>query len=334
MIVEQEIADVSAVRPHVLLLGAGASFAALPDGDKNGRPVPLLREVAKQLNVVDLFPNDLKDLSIENFELAYSRLFERGASRQLTAVNTTIRDYFSTLELPDEPNLYDTINLSLRGKDAIFTFNWDPFLMQSQRRLAMRGITTDLPKLFFLHGNVMVGYCEKDRVTGEVGRSCRHCGQPFTPSDLLFPVEHKDYQTNPFIKNEWNAAQTYLANCLMFTIFGYSAPKTDQEAIDLLKNGWGEVELREFEQTEVISRPGADHDALADKWDPFMHTHHYDILDSFYGSFIAKHPRRSIEAFWNQYIKTKFINDNTVPKFSNFDDMAAWYQPLLDAEDH
>ncbi len=32
--VEQEIADTSAGRPHVLLLGAGASKAALPNGDK------------------------------------------------------------------------------------------------------------------------------------------------------------------------------------------------------------------------------------------------------------------------------------------------------------
>ena len=34
---EQEIADVRIGRPHVVILGAGASLAAFPDGDRNGR---------------------------------------------------------------------------------------------------------------------------------------------------------------------------------------------------------------------------------------------------------------------------------------------------------
>ena len=42
----EEIADTSATRPHVLLLGAGASRAALPGGHRNGVAVPLLRDVA------------------------------------------------------------------------------------------------------------------------------------------------------------------------------------------------------------------------------------------------------------------------------------------------
>ena len=64
--VEQEIADTSHGRPHVVLLGAGASFAALSKGDKYGRPVPLLRDVAESLKLVDDFPEDLKDLAVEN----------------------------------------------------------------------------------------------------------------------------------------------------------------------------------------------------------------------------------------------------------------------------
>ena len=44
----------------------------------------------------------------------------------------------------------------------------------------------------------------------------------------------------------------------MFTIFGYSAPKTDVEAIDLLKQAWGAIGDRNLEQTEIINRPGCD----------------------------------------------------------------------------
>jgi hypothetical protein len=141
---EQEIATVLHGKPHVLLLGAGASKAALPNGDKHGRAVPLLRDVAENLTLVDLFPKDLMELAIRDFEAAYSKLFDRGSSDELGKMDSLIRDYFSSLELPDEPNLYDIINLSLRDKDAIFTFNWDTFLVQSQRRLARLGVTVQV----------------------------------------------------------------------------------------------------------------------------------------------------------------------------------------------
>ncbi|WIG58336.1 MAG: hypothetical protein OJF49_001081 [Ktedonobacterales bacterium] len=331
--VEQEIAMILQGKPHILLLGAGASKAALPNGDKHGRAVPLLREVAEDLTLVDIFPDDLKGLAVRDFEAAYSKLFDQRSSDELGKIDTRIREYFSSFELPDEPNLYDVINLSLRDKDAIFTFNWDPFLVQSQRRLAKRGITTRLPKLFFLHGNVAVGFCTKDSTSGLVGRPCSRCHQPFSPSVLLFPVEHKDYQSDSFIAREWEAARQYFRDCFMLSVFGYSAPTTDQEAIDLLKKGWGDISERAMEQTEIINRPGADRDKLRQTWAPFIHTHHYDVIESFYDSFIAKHPRRTLEAYWNQYWEAKFISDNTVPQqFATFEEVAAWYKPLLDAE--
>lgn len=331
--VEQEIANTSMGRPHVLLLGAGASRAALPNGDRNGRQVPLLREVAEDLNLVQYFPDDLKELAKDDFEAGYSQLHDKGDSKVLQKIDSLVAEYFSSLELPDEPNLYDLINLSLRDKDAIFTFNWDPFLMQSRIRLARMGITTRFPKLFFLHGNVMVGFCEKDGVSGLVGGICSQCGNSFKPSRLLFPVEHKDYQSDSFIKREWDAAHHYLKGSLMFTVFGYSAPVTDKEAIDLLKQGWGDVDDRDMEQTEIINRPGSDHDELRKTWDPFIHTHHADILDDFHESFLAKHPRRSIEAYWNQYWEAKFISNNTIPKaFADFDELREWFRPLVEAE--
>lgn len=331
--VEQEIQNTSMGRPHFVLLGAGASKAALPNGDKYGRQVPLLRDVAEELNLVQFFPDELRTLARDNFESAYSSLCDTGNEEALIKINDLVHGYFSALELPDEPNLYDIINLSLRDKDAIFTFNWDPFLMQSRIRLAKMGITTKFPKLFFLHGNVTVGYCENDDTSGLVGVRCSRCGDIFKPSQLLFPVEHKDYQSDPFIKREWSAAQYYLKNCMMFTVFGYSAPITDKEAIDLLKNGWGDIEDRNMEQTEIINRPGSDHNQLKDTWEQFIHTHHVDVRDDFYESFLANHPRRSIEACWSQYWDAKFISNNTVPSnFSNFEDLKKWFKPLVDAE--
>ena len=330
--VQQEIDDVSVGKPHVLLLGAGASKAALPNGDKSGKPVPILRDLARDLHLHRDFPQDLVELSQTDFEAAYSGLFNRGDSRELEQVSRKIADYFWDLQLPDEANLYDVINLSLRRKDIIATFNWDPFLLTSQRRLAKLGVT-QLPQLFFLHGNVVVGYCAKDKVSGPVGNRCSRCGNAFEPSRLLFPVENKNYQDGNLIQREWEAIRYYLKHCFMLTIFGYSAPKTDVEAVALLKEGWGNVKDRSMEQTEIINRPGAKHEALRETWNKFIHTHHYEIHESYYDSFIANHPRRTGEVYKNQYLEAKFISDNPIPRdITELDQLVAWFRPLLDVE--
>ena len=51
--------------------------------------------------------------------------------------------------------------------------------------------------------------------------------------------------------------------------------------------------------------------------------------------FSQGHPRRSIEAWWNQFIETKFLEDHQVPR-----DLTSWvqvrdfFQPLLEAEEN
>lgn len=330
--IKEEIEDISMEKPHVLLIGAGASKAALPDGDKYGRKIPLLRDIALDLDLNKEFPKELIDLSKVNFEAAYSKLFNLGYKSNIAKINTQLFEYFSNLQLPEETNLYDVMQLSLRDKDAIATFNWDPFLIQSRTRLAKLGVTK-FPKLFFLHGNVSVGYCLKDKVSGVVGNRCRTCREYFKPSHLLYPVENKNYQDGAFIEREWNAVRYFLKHCHSFTIFGYSGPKTDVEALALLKKGWGDTRTRNMEQTEIICKPGADEVELRDNWNDFIHSGHYEIHDSFYDSFLARHPRRSGEAYWNQYIEAKFISDNPIPKdIKKLNDLVTWFSPLLNFE--
>ena len=228
-------------RPHLVLLGAGASKAALPAGDRFGRPVPLMLEIAEELHLEDRFPADLRDLARTDFEAAYSRLFDRG-DPVVPELEALIGEYFLALRLPREPNLYDYLNLCLRAKDVIFTFNWDPLIIESQIRLRRAGVDL-LPRVFALHGNVAIGYCEpcEQSGLGMVGRPCGGCGEPYKASRLLFPVEHKDYTSDPFINREWQVMRHFLGECFMFTIFGYSAPVTDIEAVALLKHAWGDV---------------------------------------------------------------------------------------------
>lgn len=330
----EEIKSVFMQKPHIVLLGAGATKAAVPF-DRSGKQLPLLREIAADLNLRTLFPGALRDLAESDFEGAYSRLLDiETAKPQAAEIENAILQYFSQLELPPEPTLYDALMLSLREKDAIFTFNWDPFLIQTMGRLARHGARR-LPKVFFLHGNVAVGYCERDRVSGCAGALCSKCGQLFTASRLLFPVEKKNYQDGGFIEREWQAVRFYLANCFMLTIFGYSAPNTDVEAKALLKSGWGDVDAKNMEQTEIICRPGADRSALKSTWSGFIHSHHFNICESFWSSWIANHPRRTDEAHWNQYYAAKFIDKNPIPQASaSLEELVVWYEDLYEAEQH
>ncbi len=49
--VEDEINAVSMGRPHVVLLGAGASRAAFLNGDRNGKILPLMADFVKHVPI-------------------------------------------------------------------------------------------------------------------------------------------------------------------------------------------------------------------------------------------------------------------------------------------
>jgi len=55
--IEEEIAEVSMFRPHVVILGAGASRATCPTGDAEGRRLPVMVDL---VDVLDLRPLLLK----------------------------------------------------------------------------------------------------------------------------------------------------------------------------------------------------------------------------------------------------------------------------------
>ena len=235
--------------------------------------------------------------------------------------------YFSRMKLPSEPTIYDHLVLSLRKKDLIATFNWDPFLYYACLRNHKHA---DLPHVVYLHGNVAVGYCLDHRTKGMVGYSCSVCKKPYQASRLLFPVLKKDYAKDSFISAEWKTLRNYLKSAYVVTIFGYSAPKSDIEAISLMKDAWGDVNKRELEEIEVIDIK--ENDELRKTWSEFIHTHHYMTCRNFYDSFIAKHPRRTCEAMWNQLMECKFISDNNIPKDYNFKELYNWFKSLIKVE--
>lgn len=287
-------------RPHVFILGAGASKAALPYGDRNGVECPVMDGFLKKTGLEYLL-NDTPFQSLnDNLETIYSAFHESGKfTEKLLALEKGVREYFEQLILPSTPTVYDYLLLSLRKKDYIFTFNWDDLLIQAYLRV--RNITKNLPKIYFLHGNIAMGYCES--CTGVVqiaDRVCPKCGKKLIQQPLLYPVREKNYQLNPSISNAWHDFLIILKNCSILTIFGYGAPPSDAAAIELMKKAFSSS-LKCYDSIEIIDvKP---EEQLFDEWDSFIKEvrNHAECYKNIFDSIIGKFPRRSIEG----YVQTK-----------------------------
>ncbi len=262
-----------------------------------------------------------------NFEETFSDLEGSDNSHLIQEVQERLEEYFWALRLPEHPTIYDVLVLSLRSKDVIATFNWDPLLYFACLR---NHKVAPLPRVLYLHGNVAIGYCLEDKKKGLFGTACSVCGSPYKASPLLYPIKRKGYSANPYISKEWDALKRALTGAFMLTVFGYAAPASDTEALEIMTAAWGSVGERTFEQTEIIDiKDEAD---LRSTWSPFIHTHHYDIRKDFFDSWIAQHPRRSCEAAWQQFFEARFISTNPAPRTEDLTSLQAWFASLLNAE--
>ena len=291
---ENLIQSPSSVRPHVVLLGAGASRDAFPKGDVSGRCLPLMDDLVDVVGLGPLIETANVGLENEkNLEDIYSKLAETPRHRDLVQeIEERIDAYFSSLRMPGEPNTYDYLLLSLREKDAIFTFNWDPFLFDSYKRNAH---IASLPEIFFLHGNVRIGICPNHaKVWGERGGVCSRCSNMIEDVPLLYPIRKKDYSSDEYIRGSWEAARYLFTEAFVLTIFGYGAPVSDTDAVDLLRSGWMERSNRRIEHVEIVDVVLSS--VLYDRWGEFTPTGHLKPIRSIWDSWIMMHPRRSVES--------------------------------------
>lgn len=297
-------------RPHVVILGAGASCAAIPSGDKYGRKISTMSGFIDKLGLNEIISKVSIYTKSDNLEDIYMELDERSknepdCSAVKNQLEKVIRSYMSEFELPDEPTIYDFLVMSLTSKDLIATFNWDPFLVQALGR-AQR-YTNNIPQVAFLHGNVAVGYCSDDNIIGNAGSICR-CGKELKPMKLLFPIKKKDYSSDEAIAKSWEKLCNALERAYMVTIFGYSAPKSDAEAVAMLKQAWGAVDDRNLEEIELVDI--RDEQTVIDSWNQFIHTHHYSYHTSFFDTTLARCPRRSCEATFDRLMNCIWLDGN------------------------
>lgn len=335
---EEKTLPPTSTKPHVVILGAGASRAACLNGDKYGRKLPLMNDL---IDVLDLEPalNRLGvDCSDRDFERIYTELTTCGKLKDLVEdIERTVFDYFFRLYLPDEPTVYDHLVLSLRRKDLIATFNWDRLLWQALCRNAKRFGDDVVPQVLYLHGNVAIGYCNRHmlRIIGNRGSLCNQCGAKLTASRLLYPVTQKNYSDDPSIADSWREIQRFLKHADLLTIFGYRAPATDVEAIKLMREAWGDAASRDHEEIQIIDIRGKDEsgrDEIHENWKPFICRDHYGVRTMFYQSLAALHPRRSCEHFLEAAMQNNPQAERPIPREADWDELAAWIEPLLQQE--
>lgn len=298
---------------HIVILGAGASKAAFPEGDASHMKLPLMSELIEMLDLEEAIRDFGYTSPITDFEEFYSEIYENQKYRKLVEeINDRVVSYFSKLTIPQTVTLYDYLVLSLRQKDIIGTFNWDPLLLQAYRRNIKVG---DLPKPAFLHGNVYLGVCKTHNKFGYLGTVCQACNHKLEPTRLLYPTTKKDYEKDSSIKNQWEILTDHINIGYFLTIFGYSAPKTDEEARKLMHRAWSTNKTVDLAQIEVIDIK--DREQLEETWKEFTVRQHYGIFRNFNESWLWSFPRQTCEALFDATMQNDPRRDNPFPNTDN-----------------
>ena len=292
-------------RPHLVIVGAGATVDAIPTGDKNGKLSSVMNGFLGKLGFSDILQNAGITFNSDNLEDIYSFISEKEEYQSVKIrLEEAISDYFSSFVIPDEITKYDLLTLSLTKKDCIASFNWDGLLIDAYLR--MMRITKDLPEIILLHGNVKVGYCESCNHFGHIKCHCPDCHKEFLPTNLLFPTNHKNYNDDPFIKSQWTIFEDFLSRAAIVTIYGYSAPKTDAEAISKLQTAFNKISTNRFlDEIQIIEKPGFDRSTISNAWvELSSHVHdHLTIVDSIFDTYLSEFPRRSVEGYVKRNIE-------------------------------
>ncbi len=91
---EEEVNKILMNSPHVVILGAGASRAACPNGNRNGKVLPLMNDL---ISVVKL--DYLADLGLnikKDFETLYSLLYRKKKYKKMRQqVENQVYNYFN-----------------------------------------------------------------------------------------------------------------------------------------------------------------------------------------------------------------------------------------------
>lgn len=314
--------------PHVVIVGAGASIAACKT-DKNGKRVPLLKNIHNILGFTDeLKKYDFSDEQMEDFEKLFSDINGKAEYRELQEkLEYDVCDYFSKLQIPEEPTLYDYLILSLTEKDAVISFNWDPFLMQAYRRNINVG---NLPELIFPHGNAGVGVCYDCKIKGYANCLCSRCLKKLKQMPLLYPIGDKDYNSNEIIINEWHRAKEMLSKAAGITVYGYGAPVTDVEAVELMKSANRISKTKDIAPFTIINL-AENEEEQRKKWAEFYDVDMVLYCNSFEETLLWKNPRVSLETLFDAILQQNpRSKEKSFEKFSTLKELQDFVKTITE----
>src|SRR5437016_2295978 len=110
------------IQPHLFILGAGASCAATPAGELNGRALPVTASLPAAAELQSVLDAEQFRAATNDFEAFFSSLREGADAALRQTIEDRIYAYFDAIEIASSVTLYDRLVLSLRRKDAIATF--------------------------------------------------------------------------------------------------------------------------------------------------------------------------------------------------------------------
>lgn len=97
---------------------------------------------------------------------------------------------------------------------------------------------------------------------------------------MLFPIKQKNYTDDIVISKSWKQLQNSLECAYMITIFGYSAPKSDVDAVKMMRQAWGNVKNRKLEEIEIVDIRAENE--VFESWRDFIYNSHYMYHTSFF----------------------------------------------------
>jgi hypothetical protein len=74
----EKLLEVDRKRPHVVILGAGASVDAFPNGDKYGKKLPVMNNFLNTIGMEHILDGVTLKTTSNNLENIYSELYDRG----------------------------------------------------------------------------------------------------------------------------------------------------------------------------------------------------------------------------------------------------------------
>jgi len=156
-----------------------------------------------------------------------------------------------------------------------------------------------------------LGVCHTHNKHGYLDTYCQICRQELEPTQLLYPTTVKDYNKDSTIKFQWDMLTSHLNECYYLTIFGYSAPKTDVEARELMHSAWAKNKSVELAQIEIIDIK--EREELEKNWKEFTIRQHYGICRSLNESWLWSFPRQTCEALFDATMQQQPRRDTPFP---------------------